>query len=362
VIVRLAVLPKEPHPYQESLYEEMRARRVDVHYVGSLTRSQSLNLLLLPAELTAMRVRRVRILHIHWIYQFKLPGTERLPILRRVAQAWFGVVLSVARCLGMSVVWTAHNTLPHARVFHDDAGARRRLIETSDLVIAHSEYALSQLDQRLGVVPRRSVVIPLGPSQPFAAVDAASLRTPGSSSTRRVLFLGRISEYKGVEDLLIAAERVNRDTELYVTVAGRCTDTALGERLRELARALGPRVQLCLEQVSDEEVTELMSACDAVVLPYRRLTTSSSVYDSMVHGRAVVVPDLPPFADIPRDAVLRYDGSLGGLQAVLRQVATCRPDALATLGAAASDHVASYTWRQAAEQTETAMRSLLNRP
>lgn len=52
--------PRDPNPYLELLYGELRRRGADVAYIGRATSSQSLNALLLPAELALGRLRGAR--------------------------------------------------------------------------------------------------------------------------------------------------------------------------------------------------------------------------------------------------------------------------------------------------------------
>ena len=79
-------------------------------------------------------------------------------------------------------------------------------------MLAHSPVVLAEL-AALGAAARRSAVIPHGPLGPAAA--AAPLRVPGSGDqVRQLLFFGRVEEYKGVDDLLVAdrgpARRMSR--------------------------------------------------------------------------------------------------------------------------------------------------------
>ena len=139
--MRVLVIPRDPSPYQRLLYGEMQRLGVQVTYIGQLTPSHTLNLLLLPLEVVARRIAGARLIHLHWVFAFGLPGARRFPILQRVAYVWFLVWLRICRMLGMHLVWTAHNVLPHAPVFADDVSARRALVEASDLVLAHSPSA-----------------------------------------------------------------------------------------------------------------------------------------------------------------------------------------------------------------------------
>ncbi|HVI18196.1 MAG TPA: hypothetical protein VM712_07445, partial [Gaiellales bacterium] len=143
--MKLLALPPDPNPYQRLLYGECERRGLRVHYVGKLTPGRTPNLILLPFELVFWRLAGYRILHVHWVFGFRLPGAEQFRAVGRLGRAWLKAMLGLAHRLGMSVVWTAHNTLPHERVFDDEVAARRTLVEASRLVISHSQAALAEL-------------------------------------------------------------------------------------------------------------------------------------------------------------------------------------------------------------------------
>jgi glycosyltransferase involved in cell wall biosynthesis len=165
----------------------------------------------------------------------------------------------------------------------------------------------------------------------------------------RVLFFGKVLEYKGVEDLLAAAATL---PGVDVTIAGECSDPQLAARLHELA---GPNARLLLRHVHDADVAALFAAADVVALPFRRVTTTSSVVLAQAHSRPVVIPDLPALSDLPGDSVLRYDGSVDGLRALLAEIAGWMPARLAEAGAAARAHADTRSWSEAAERTLEAL-------
>jgi glycosyltransferase involved in cell wall biosynthesis len=355
--MRMLVLPRDPNPYQRLLYGAMGRLGVQVRYLGELTPSHTVNLLLLPAELAWHRMAGARVVHLHWVFTFTLPGARRFPVLRRLGQAWFLLWLRVCRALGLRLVWTVHNVLPHDRVFADDVAARRALVWASDLVLAHSPAPLAEL-AALGAAPRRSAVIEHGPLRPVT--PAASLRRPGSGAgPRRFLFFGRVQQYKGITDLLSAFAALPAGTAAELTVAGPCPDSRLRAELRELAGRAGHPVTLHLDRVPDPEVTALLAAADVVVLPFRRVSTSGSAILALCHGRPLIVPDRPGLADLPGEAVLRYDGSVPGLAAELARLADAQPAALAAMAAAALAYSAGLSWPDIAQRTTAEIRSLL---
>jgi glycosyltransferase involved in cell wall biosynthesis len=247
--MKILVLPRDPNPYQRLLYGEMQQLGVQVIYVGELTPSQTLNLLLLPLEITAHRIAGARLVHLHWVFTFTIAGVRFVPVLRQVAYLWFRLWLRTCRMLGVHLIWTVHNVLPHQPVFRDDASARRELVRNSDLVLAHSQSALIEL-AAIGAVARRSAVIPHGPIG--LARSSLPLRTPGDGAgPRRFLFLGRVQDYKGVDDLLVAFAGIPSDIAAQLTVIGQCDDPKLRSRLHSLAEAEGTRVTLRLERVPE---------------------------------------------------------------------------------------------------------------
>jgi glycosyltransferase involved in cell wall biosynthesis len=355
--MKLLALPRDPNPYQRLLYGECERHGLQVRYVGKIAPLHTPSMVALPFELLFWRLLGYRILHVHWVFGFRLPLADRVPAIGRLARAWFGAMLGLAHRLGMTVVWTAHNTLPHEQVFDDDVAARRELLEASELVIAHSEAALADLE-RVVARPRRAAVIPPGPFN--LNPRAAEVRPPGSgrSGPLPLLFFGKVIAYKGVEELLEAAAELPPGT-VALRVVGECNDPGLRRSIERLA---GPGVELRLDRrVSDEEATDLMGWADAVALPFRRVTTSASALFAMEHGRPLVLPDLPAFRELPDEAVRRYDGTVGGLVAALEDVAGWAPERLAAAGAAAREYTQRFTWAGAADSTMTALEEAVAR-
>lgn len=355
--MRVLVLPRDSNPYQTLLYSQMRHLGARVSYIGELTASRTLNLLLLPLEVAARRAAGAHLVHLHWVFAFSLPGARRFPVMRRVAHFWFLVWLGTCRMLGVHLVWTAHNVLPHEPVFDDDVSARKALVDACDLVVAHSQTTLADL-AALGAVPRRSAVIQHGPIAP--AMSGASLRSPGvGGGSRQFLFFGRVQEYKGVDDLLAAFLAMPDDVAAHLTIAGQCDDPRLRSRLYAIARQAGASIVLRLERVPEEEVAPLLEAADVVALPFRRVTTSGSAMLALSHGRPLIIPNLAGLADLPEQAVFRYDGAVRQLTAVLMRAARTDGETLAAMSAAARDYSSRATWRDIAERTMSEMSALL---
>ena len=359
--MKILVLPEENNnPYQSLLYTEMQKLGVRVTFGQRLTSSQTLNQLLLPIETAARRITGTRVAHIHWTYGFDIYGTARYPWLRRVSQWWFYLWLAVLRGTGMRLVWTAHNVLPLEPRFADDLTARRRLVAAADLVISHSRATLNEL-AGLGIVPRKSVVIPHGPYE--ITGDREHLREPASTpGPRHVLFFGQVGEYKGVDELLTAFSALPSGLEARLTVVGQCPEPSFAAKLHELARRSSRPVELRLERIADEEVSELLAAADVIALPYRRSNTSGSALLALSHGRPLVIPDLPGLAELPDDAVVRYDQTTQGLADALADLLRADSAVLAKMSDAGYTYCASISWAAIARRTFDEMSQLIRRP
>jgi glycosyltransferase involved in cell wall biosynthesis len=356
--MKILVLPRESNnPYQSLLYGCMQDLGARAIYVGSLTSSRTLNQLLLPAEMIVRRISGVRLVHIHWTYSFDVYGSSRYPFLRRITQFWFYLWLLTLRITGMRLVWTAHNVLPLAPRFADELTARRRLVASTRLVIAHSRATLAELAE-LGIVPRKSVVIPHGPYE--VPVKLEHLRPPCTrQGPRKLLFFGRVAPYKGVDDLLAAFTELPLALSAQLTIVGECRDPSLRASLTGLAARSPRSVTLRFERIAETEISDLLQDADAIVLPYQRSSTSGSALLALSHGRPIVIPDLPGLSELPDDAVIRYDGTAHGLTDALSDLLLVDAAVLAKMSAAAYAYCASISWQSIAQKTFDEMSLIL---
>jgi glycosyltransferase involved in cell wall biosynthesis len=301
------------------------------------------------------RLSGYSLLHIHWTFNFRFPGGARFKCVRRAARLWFVLVLGITRRLGFGVVWTAHNVLPHSPVFDDDVEARRALVGAANLVLAHSPAALADVS-RLAAPPRAARVIPHGP---ILAPGISELAVPPDRPARTVLFFGRVETYKGIEDLLEAARELA--LPLRFVIAGECRDRALHDRLISAARTL-PTVELRLMRVPEKDLASLFEAADAVVFPFRAVTTSGSIMLAMASARPVIVPRLPAFAEVPADALIRYEPGTVGLRQALIGLTELPAEARRAIGIAGRAASTSPNWGEIATLTATAMRDIAVEP
>lgn len=162
----------------------------------------------------------------------------------------------------------------------------RRLLSRADAIVvsATANAGLSELDPHRAKV----TVIPFG-------IDPARLQLPDdhpetvvAGSTPRVLFVGRLVYYKGLDTLLDAAPAINAE----IVLLG---DGPLYPRLRAKVDSMGLADKVRFIRDADHAALAVhLAGCTLFVLP--STTTSESfglsVLEAMAAGKPVVVTDL----------------------------------------------------------------------
>lgn len=216
------------------------------------------------------------------------------------------------------VVALCHNVLPHERRPGDRA-LTRLLLRRVDTVLTHSALEADRARNLVGSTPTHVVHAPLPPHLP----DTSPLPDAGTVH-HRLLFLGIVRPYKGVDVLLRALAAGPADVEL--TVAGEFWGRTSDE-LHHLVGTLGlcERVDLREGYVPSPELPRLFAASDALVLPYRSVTATQNVWLAFTHHRPVIASDTGPLSTLIQDGVdglLSPPGDTAALAETLRRFYT----------------------------------------
>jgi glycosyltransferase involved in cell wall biosynthesis len=191
----------------------------------------------------------------------------------------------------------------------------------------------------LGVAARRFVIEDLHvPAERVEIVingvpEPAVERGPREpAAQKRVLFLGNLSERKGVSDLLQALARPGFEAlPLEVVFAGG-GDVA-GYTAKAEALGVGEIVRFA-GWCDQQQVAELMSQSDVLVLPSYDEGLPLVILEALAHGVAVVctpVGEIPAVLSDGVNAMFVEPGDIDGIAQVLQNV-LCEPGLLETLG------------------------------
>jgi glycosyltransferase involved in cell wall biosynthesis len=186
-----------------------------------------------------------------------------------------------------------HNVLPHEG-HTGDARLMSLLFSRVDSTLVHSADQ-ARLAHDLGA--RRVSVADLPPHLPGG--DPIS-RNPRSGPTR-LLALGLIREYKGIDVLLRAMRSV---PDVTLTIAGEIWGSNRSV-IRSLASdpLLAGRVEIRDGYVPADALAALLADHDVLALPYRSSTASQNVILGHAHGLPVLASDISPFSQQVVDGV-----------------------------------------------------------
>lgn len=294
------------------------------------------------------------VLHIQW-----LTFVGKLPV-----EPWF---IRFTQAMGVKVVYTVHDLLPHERS-GDDYLAYRSVYRLADGLICHTQASRDELVERFRIAPHKIGVIPHGAL--FHDVRSPSREEARSSFGYRdtqvaVVCSGMLRPYKGIEFLLEAwPSVVSRYPDALLVIAGRAKDPAyldhLKRRLRQIG--LGDSVRLDARYLPEEDMVRYHAAADILVYPYREITQSGALLTGMGFGKAIVATAVGGLSETLQDGqnalLVRY-GDVEGLADRLAYLAE-RPSERRRLGAAARTELErEYAWPRIAERTIEFYRDLL---
>jgi glycosyltransferase involved in cell wall biosynthesis len=182
-----------------------------------------------------------------------------------------------------------------------------RLLALVDAHVVHSSYDLRAIPATYSLGDALVRVMPHGPYHHLVQPKAVPVDTV-TSTPFRLLYLGVVRPYKGVEDLVAAFSELDRDQaeRFRLSVVG---ETWEGWTAPDQAIARSPHADL-IERVdryvTDAELTAYFNQADAVVLPYHRSSSSGPLHIVMSAGLPVVVTAVGGLVEAVQD----YRGAL----------------------------------------------------
>lgn len=193
------------------------------------------------------------------------------------------------------IVLTVHDPKPHTG--RDAAYAmrrdkyRRRIRQSARAYHVHGPYCVGLLKD--AAVPDRPVV---------STLHGVILTPPEQEGRppvgRRILFFGRMEEYKGLDVLLESVRELNgRGVGFDVVLAGRGPEL---DRLAPVIAAL-PNVTVVNRYLTPDDAVAEFQRATVVVIPYREATQSGVVAAAFANGLPVVASQVGGLVDVVRD-------------------------------------------------------------
>jgi glycosyltransferase involved in cell wall biosynthesis len=292
----------------------------------------------LPDMLRFRREADADVLHYQWL---TVPGLDArlLPPLRPRAM-------------------TAHYVVP-PRPTRRQLASARRAFGAMDAVVAHSEHGAQRLREVVGIDPDRVHVIHHGAFDYLTGLPEEKPLPDELEGAEGpvILFFGLLRPYKGIDTLLQAFRKVG-GAELWIAGNPRM-DIA---PLESLAAEAPGRVRFLPRFVEDAEIPALMRAADIVVLPYRDIEQSGVLYAALAFGKPMVLSAVGGFPEVAEHdaAHLVPPEDPAALATALSELVSDETARTELGRAAASAATGAYSWDEAARQTLSLYRQLLD--
>ncbi|SEM43925.1 Glycosyltransferase involved in cell wall bisynthesis [bacterium A37T11] len=266
--------------YIRILVDQLRERGYQIHSLDNL----------LSAGRT--HFRSIRLVHLNWFEN--VDDSSFLVALRSFMRKM--VVLTVIRFSGKKLVWTMHNRASHEKKLSFFSRTLTWfLIRWSDRIIIHSRQTEYLIRAQYPSATQKMVYYP----HPhfIGAYQQPESKSGENGTTLSLLFTGMVKPYKNLE-LLIRVVSEFKDT-VHLTIAGRAVNPSYEQELRWLGSAAS-NISLVLKFVPDEELLELISACDALVLPYDMASSlnSGTVILAFSCKKTVICPEIGTITDL----------------------------------------------------------------
>ncbi|MDU6428062.1 glycosyltransferase [Clostridium perfringens] len=196
-----------------------------------------------------------------------------------------------------NLIYTAHNILPH-EMTKRDTDVFNNIYKISDRIIVHNNVSKELLCNTFKVNEQKVFVIPHGTydgylnNKEFKGVDFKH----GNKKT--ILFFGLIREYKGVDILLDAIEKLPLEYREKVNfiIAGNNTKNIDYRRIIE-KKKIENLIHLDLRFIQDSEVGNFFMNADACILPYRNIYGSGALLLAYTFNKPVIVSSIPSFVE-----------------------------------------------------------------
>jgi len=310
------------NPYQDMLIASLKQNNVEV-YTGNVCSYFSL--------IKAVRNQvRPDVIHLHWAHLFILADTRMKTIIKSVS---FLFELLALRLCGIKIVWTIHNLVSHESPFPElEMAVNRSICLLCNRLIVHSISAKNEIIAKYKITMVSSIRVIahgnyIGYYENKINQNEAREQLGLQPDDRVFLYFGAIRSYKGVPDLIDAfnklATKASTGKRAKLLIVGAPYDDKI---YKETITTIGDNdgILAVLRYIDDKEVQIYMNATDIVVLPFKRLLTTSSAILAMSFGKPVVAPLIGSIPDILDSkggflyAITQRDGLLNAMRQALR--------------------------------------------
>jgi beta-1,4-mannosyltransferase len=353
--MKVLIIPRGANPYQELLYSELRNKHSSDRF--SYLNTSIISFPFYFIIFSWKRLQGYNVIHIHWLI-FHI--SHKFPLAKRVSYYYTIFCIWSIKLLGYKLVWTVHETTTHDNWTINDVGISRYLSQYSDAKIIHSRHTLDQMNE-LKMSTVNSKVIPIGAYNIYPnkiSREQARKKLNLSKDEFVILFFGIIRTYKGVEDLIDVFKSLDFENTRLV-IAGKCREEAIANKINRLIKD-NAQIDFYDFFIPDEDVATYFKACDIVCLPFKKITTSSSVLLAMGFKKPVIAPYIEAIREIPRNTGFFYNPNVNNALKTSIKNAIAHKHKLTNMGQTAYNYSQSLSWGKIAQDTYALYQEILS--
>jgi glycosyltransferase involved in cell wall biosynthesis len=352
--------PKNDSRYLVELERALTRAQFKFEAFYQPTRSATINVSLLPFTPLIMRLQGYRILHIHWLFQFKLHWqvSQKWKYLMR---QWFTLWILITKMYGIKVIWTVHDPIPHEQVFDNDLLASELLMKNCSSLIALNKYSLEHLQIKNN--ENKVLLIPEGPLIMPTTIGKMGYRDllKVAPEKRLIVLAGYLQPYKGVTALLEGAFCL--PSKLAIRISGRADaqyQKDLELTLLEL-KSQNIDIDITFGRLTDDEYGAYLNSADFICVPFKEINNSGSINSALCAGVPVIIPNIDSLDWVPRGARLDIPYDSKGhfdFKELFQSLAQISSKELESMQKSALDWATKLSWKDVAKQHVDTYRQL----
>lgn len=232
---------------------------------------------------------RINVLHFHFY-----PVPEENVFIGYLKTFYFSAKLALIKLMGIKIVWTAHNLLPHDIKYHRLQYIRRWvLVHMSDVIIVHFERAKDILSAMFKVSKFKMICMHHGtyegcyPNSVNPDSARAALDIP--QDTTVFLFFGNIRPYKNIESLIKAFnEAASNNPRIMLLLVGSTQNESYIQDLLELTEGCS-QIRTFFKFIPDAEAQNYFKVADCCIFPYINIFTSGAALLALTFSKPIIM-------------------------------------------------------------------------
>ena len=239
-----------------------------------------------------------------------------------------GVILNLClRAISARYLYTAHNVLPHSRENSRFFKWVYRVAYTiPHKIIVHTQLAKQQLVQQFSVPPCKIAVISIGLNEEMPVSDMTRVHAREflgyTERDRVILFFGKADEYKGLDTLIAAFDRLE-SASIKLLIAGWFPNPSYRRKVIALLGSARRKADIRLHEefIPNEEVEVFFKSADVLALPHRHIYQSGVVFLGFRFGVPIVATDVGSMREFIEEdmGIIARTLDAGGFADALRQ-------------------------------------------